>query len=82
MTGQERLQNLIQNSEFAHHRMFTASSISDAAGRFEEAKRSLQAAIALAENMGDSNKVVWLEHRLTHVTGIYRSRFSRQVKAR
>lgn len=72
MMQQDRLHELIQSAEAAQNQMCEAPS--DVANqRFEDIKRLLREAIELADAQGESSKVVWLEHRLAHVGGIFRS---------
>lgn len=76
MTEQKYLHELIESSTDAHRRMSKAGSIAEATEFFSQAQQILQEAIALAEKRRNAGKVVWLEHRLAHITGIYRSQIS------
>ena len=56
--------------------MYDATSASDAAARYSDAKEALYTAIALAKELQQNEIAERLEARLTHIKAVFRSQFS------
>ena len=56
--------------------MYDATSSSDAAARYSDAKEALHSAIALANGLGRDETARRLEARLSEIKAVFRSQFS------
>jgi hypothetical protein len=62
--------------EEAYGRLYDATSSSDAAARYSDAKEALHTAIALAHGLGRPQTAKRLEARLDEIKAVFRSQFS------
>jgi hypothetical protein len=76
MTDEERLAFLEAQAETAYDQMYDATSSTDAAARYSNAKEALADAIGLAQRLGQSAVATRLEARLAHIKAVFRSQFS------
>ncbi len=63
-------------AEEAYGRMYDATSPSDAAARYSDAKEALYSAIERAQALGDGERVARLQARLDEIKAVFRSQFS------
>ncbi len=63
-------------AEEAYQRMYDATSPSDAAARYSDAKEALYSAIGRARALGDNERVERLQARLDAIKSVFRSQFS------
>lgn len=63
-------------AEDAYRRMYDATSPSDTAARYSDAKEALHSAIERAQAMGDPKRIERLQKRLAEIEAVFRSQFS------
>jgi hypothetical protein len=76
MTDEQRLAWFEAQAEAAYDRMYDASSSTEAAARYSDAKESLRDAIGLARRLRQDAVATRLEARLAHIKAVFRSQFS------
>jgi hypothetical protein len=76
MASGEQIAFFERQAEEAYDRMYDATSSSDAAARYSDAKEALHSAIALAEGLGQEETARRLEARLGEIKAVFRSQFS------
>jgi hypothetical protein len=76
MTDRDRIAFYERLAEEAYSRMYDATSSSDAAARYSDAKEALHSAIALAHGLGRQETAKQLEARLAEIKAVFRSQFS------
>ena len=76
MTGGEQIAFFERQAEDAYSRMYDATSSSNAAARYSDAKEALHSAIALAAGLGQQETVTRLQARLSEIKAVFRSQFS------
>ncbi len=76
MTDGDRIAFYEQQAEKAYARMYDATSASDAAARYSDAKEALYSAIGLAHGLGREEDARRLEARLSEIKAVFRSQFS------
>ena len=76
MTDQERLDNLEAQAEAAYARMYDATTATEAAARYSDAKEALYDAIGLARRLGKADVTERLNARLAHIKAVFRSQFA------
>jgi hypothetical protein len=76
MTDGERIVFFERQAEDAYSRMYDATSASDAAARYSDAKEALHSAIALANGLGQEETARRLAARLDEIKAVFRSQFS------
>jgi hypothetical protein len=75
MTDEQQLAWLEAQAEQAYDKMYDATSSTDAAARYSDAKEALRDAIGLARRLGRSPVATRLEARLAHIKAVFRSQF-------
>jgi hypothetical protein len=76
MTGGEQIAFFERRAEDAYSRMYDATSASNAAVRYSDAKEALHSAIALANGLGQQDTARRLAARLDEIKAVFRSQFS------
>jgi hypothetical protein len=76
MTDGERIVFFERQAEDAYSRMYDATSASDAAARYSDAKEALHNAIALANGLGQEDTARRLDARFSEIKAVFRSQFS------
>jgi hypothetical protein len=76
MTDGERIAFFERQAEDAYSRMYDATSASDAAARYSDAKEALHSALALANGLGQEETARRLDARLSEIKAVFRSQFS------
>jgi hypothetical protein len=76
MTNRDRMVYFEQQAEEAYTKMYDATSRSDVAARYSDAKEALCTAIGLAEELRDEDSILRLEARLAEIKAVFRSQFS------
>ena len=76
MTEEDRIAFYERLAEEAYGRLYDATSSSDAAARYSDAKEALHTAIALAHGLGRPQTAKRLEARLEAIKAVFRSQFS------
>ena len=75
MSDAQRLAWFEAQAEAAYDKMYDATSSTDAAARYSDAKEALRDAIGLAQRLGQGAVVTRLEARLAHIKAVFRSQF-------
>jgi hypothetical protein len=76
MTEAQRLAWFEAQAEAAYDKMYDATSSTDAAARYSDAKDARRDAIGLARRLGQGAVAARLEARLAHIKAVFRSQFS------
>ena len=76
MTEAQRLAWFEAQAEAAYDKMYDATSSTDAAARYNDAKEAMRDAIGLARRLGQGAVAARLEARLAHIQAVFRSQFS------
>ena len=76
MTEADTIEDHVRLAEDAYSGMYDATSPSDAAARYSDAKEALYSAIALALRLGHRERAAQLEQRLGEIKAVFRSQFS------
>jgi hypothetical protein len=76
MTDQERLDNFEAQAEAAYAKMYDATTATEAAARYSDAKEALHDAIGLARRLGKADVGNRLNARLAHIKAVFRSQFA------
>lgn len=76
MTSNEQIAFFERQAEEAYGAMYDATSPSDAAARYSDAKEALYSAIGLANGLGQEETAKRLEARLREIKAVFRSQFS------
>lgn len=72
----EQIMFFERQAEEACSRMYDATSSSDAAARYSDAKEALYSAIALAKGLEQEETAKRFEARLAEIKAVFRSQFS------
>jgi hypothetical protein len=75
ITAAQRLAWFEAQAEAAYDKMYDATSSTDAAALYSDAKEALRDAIGLAQRLGQGAVVTRLEARLAHIKAVFRSQF-------
>ena len=76
MTEAQRLAWFEAQAEAAYDKMYDATSSTEAAARYSDAKEAMRDAIGLARRLGQGAVADRLEARLAHIKAVFRSQFS------
>jgi len=76
MTEAQRLAWFEAQAEAAYDQMYDATSSTQAAARYGDAKEAMRDAIGLARRLGQGAVADRLEARLAHIKAVFRSQFS------
>jgi len=76
MTDSQRIAFFEQQAEEAYSRMYDATSSTEAAARYSDAKEALYSAIEVAQQLRQEETVKRLETRLAAIKAVFRSQFS------
>ena len=76
MTDSERIAFFERQAEQAYSEMYDATSPSDAAARYSDAKEALYSAIGLAKSLKQDETAQRLEARRAEIKAVFRSQFS------
>jgi hypothetical protein len=76
LTDREQMGFFERQAEEAYSRMYDATSASDAAARYSDAKEALHNAIGVARELADQHSARRLEERLAAIKAVFRSQFS------
>jgi hypothetical protein len=76
MTEAQHLTWFEAQAEAAYDKMYDATSSTEAAARYSDAKEAMRDAIGLARRLGLGAVADRLEARLAHIKAVFRSQFS------
>jgi len=76
MTDQERLVNFEVQAEAAYAKMYDATTATEAAAHYSDAKEAFHDAIGLARRLDKANAAERLDARLVHIKAVFRSQFA------